>query len=200
MKKQVILIHGGETFDTYEKYLEFLNVANVLIGDLEKKKWKKTLAQKLGSDYDLIALEMPNDLNAKYLEWKIWFEKYVPQFDNEVILVGHSLGGIFLAKYLSENKIGKRILATILVSPPFDDADSDYSLADFTLGKDLSMLKDQSEKLVIFFSKDDPVVPFRDLSKYQDALPQAEVRIFEDRGHFNQEEFPEIIEEIRSVS
>ncbi|MFA6050060.1 MAG: alpha/beta hydrolase [Candidatus Paceibacterota bacterium] len=200
MKKQVVLIHGGETFDTYEKYLEFLKTANVLIGDLQRKKWKKTLAEKLGENYDVVSLEMPNSLNAKYLEWKIWFEKYIPQFDNEIILVGHSLGGIFLAKYLSENKVEKIILATLLVSPPFDDADSDYSLADFILGNDLSMLKEQSGKLVIFFSKDDPVVPFEDLSKYQNALPQAEVRIFEDRGHFNQEEFPEIEEEIRSVS
>jgi len=199
MKKQVILIHGGETFETYEKYMEFLKVTDVSISDLKRKKWKKTLAEKLGDDYDVVTLEMPNDMNAKYLEWKIWFEKYIPQFDNEIILVGHSLGGIFLAKFLSEENVARGIKATLLVAPPYDDIDHYYSLADFKLPDDLSKLQEQGGKVIIYHSKDDPVVPFADFLKYQKALPAIEFRIFEDKGHFTSGEFPEIVEDIRNI-
>jgi len=48
-------------------------------------------------------------------------------------------------------------------------------------------------------SKDDPVVPFTQLKKYQQALPNAETVVFENREHFNQETFPEIIELIKSI-
>src|SRR3989344_3659970 len=105
MKTQIVVIHGGDTFDTYEQYLSFLKNYKI---DFErfrenKKDWKATLAEKLGENYEVISHSMPNKRNAKYIEWKIWFEKFIPFLNPEVILVGHSLGGAFLAKYFSEN-------------------------------------------------------------------------------------------------
>ena len=142
---------------------------------------------------------MPNAFNVKYLEWKIWFEKMIPFFENKVILVGHSLGGIFLAKYLSENKFPKKVLAIFLVAAPYDDKDSDYSLAGFALKKNLSLLQNQSEKLFIYQSQDDDVVPFVDFEKYKKALPNASFREFSNKGHFRQKNFPEIMQEIRRI-
>ena len=63
---------------------------------------------------------MPLKEDAKYEDWKIYFERYIPFLRNDCILVGSSLGAMFLAKYLSENKFPKKILATFLVCPPFD--------------------------------------------------------------------------------
>jgi hypothetical protein len=51
---------------------------------------------------------MPNPMNARYNEWKILFKKIVLLLDDNVILIGHSLGAIFLVKYLSENKFPKK--------------------------------------------------------------------------------------------
>jgi predicted alpha/beta hydrolase family esterase len=48
-------------------------------------------------------------------------------------------------------------------------------------------------------SKDDPVVPFEHAGMFKKALPDAEVMAFEDREHFNQETFPEIIELIKKL-
>ena len=200
MKKQIVVIHGGETFDTYEEYVAELKTKPV---DLEyvrtRKIWRTELVSTLGKEYDVIQLQMPNKNNAKYSEWKIWLERFVPLFNDEVLFIGHSLGGIFLVKYLSENKYPKKVRATLLVAPPFDLKDTDFSLADFTISPPLNNFEKQAGKVVFYFSKDDTVVPFVDSGKYTAALPLAEIKTFSDRGLFHQLEFPEIIEDIKKL-
>jgi len=203
MKNQVVIISGGETFETYEQYLSFLKDFKVDFDyfeeQFEKKGWKDSLEDKLGDKFEVIRLRMPNRENAKYSEWKIWFEKFFPFFNGEIILIGHSLGGIFLAKYLSENDFSKKIKGVFLIAAPFDSADSEYNLADFSLPDDLSKFMKQGNKIYLYHSQDDPIVPFVDLRKYKKQLPGAEAVIFNDREHFNQEEFPEIVEEIKKL-
>src|SRR5688572_30779020 len=100
MKKQVLVIHGGDAFPSYKEYLDFLLNFPIELKDLFRKNWKSFLAEKLGPDYEAIAPQMPNKNNAKYAEWKIWLKKILPLLEDEVVLIGHSLGGVFLAKYL----------------------------------------------------------------------------------------------------
>lgn len=199
--KQIIVIHGGDTFETHEEYLSFLKSFEI---DFERfksggKDWKVTLSEELGEEFEVILPSMPSKTNAKYIEWKIWFEKLIPFLKDSVIFVGHSLGAIFLAKYLSENEFPKKIAATFLVAGPYDDKDFEESLADFVLPKDLEKLIGQGGKIYLYHSKDDPVVPFADLEKYKKSLPSAEVRIFEDREHFSQADFPELVEDIKGL-
>ncbi|MEK7607956.1 MAG: hypothetical protein AAB484_03525, partial [Patescibacteria group bacterium] len=66
MKKQVIIIHGGDVFDTYEQYIESLRRERVDLKDFFRKGWKKNLAERLGGDFVVIAPRMPNESNAKY--------------------------------------------------------------------------------------------------------------------------------------
>jgi predicted alpha/beta hydrolase family esterase len=58
----------------------------------------------------------------------------------------------------------------------------------------------QTKNIYLYHSKDDPVVPFSALEKFARALPLAYTRIFEDRKHINQSEFPELAEDILKVS
>lgn len=202
MKKQVIAIHGGDTFNTYEEYIAFLKEWQL---DFEKyrthkKDWKANLADKLGEEFEVILPDMPNKINAKFAEWKIWFEKFIPFLNSEVILVGHSMGGLFLAKYLAENDFPKKITALFIVASPFDHDAADYSLGDFKLPEDLSRIEQQVNKVFLYHSEDDPVVPFVNLNKYKAKLKNATVKAFKDRQHFNQEEFAEIVEDIKTVT
>jgi len=199
MKQQILVIHGGHSFDFYEKFFEFLKNYEINFEKLKTKDWKDTLGEKLGADFEVIFPKMPNAMNAKYSEYKIYFEKLIPFLENEVVLIGHSLGGIFLAKYLSENDFPKRILATFLVAASFDAKSAEYSLGDFTLSGGLEKFQKQNERIFLCHSKDDDVVPFSDFEKYQKELPKAEAMVFEDRKHFNQPEFPEIIEAIKKL-
>ncbi len=201
MKKQVLTIHGGEFFDSYEEYLDFLkNYPSKLDRLLKKNKWKNNLQDDLGGNWEVISPQMPNYQNAKYLEWKIWFEKFFPFLRNDIILIGSSLGGTFLAKYLSENNFPIKIMAVYLMAAPFNDNDRDieHTLGDFKLPPSLKKFENQSKKIFLCHSKDDPVVPFSDLEKYFQALPKAKKIIFKDRGHFNQEHFPEIVKKIKN--
>lgn len=199
MKKQIIAIHGGDTFETYEQYLEFLKNFPVDFERLKKRGWKDSLSEKLGNDFDVFIPRMPNSLNAKYPEWKIWFDKLIPFFDEEIILLGHSLGGTFIVKYLSENTLPKKIKATFLVAACYDGENSEYSLASFKLTENIEGFKKQAGKVFLYQSKDDDLVPFADFEKYKIALPEATAKVFENRGHFGQEDFPEIVSDIKNL-
>src|SRR3989344_379304 len=179
MKKQVVVIHGGDTFETYEKYLNFLRSFEIDSLDyFTDKGWESGLQEKLGGDFQVIRPKMPNKINAKYLEWKIWFEKLIPLLNPEVILVGHSMGGIFLAKYLAENTFPKKILGTFLVSAPYESHDPEESFADFILPINLKKLEEQGGTIYLYHSKNDDVVPFTELEKYKKQLPNATCRTF----------------------
>jgi predicted alpha/beta hydrolase family esterase len=197
-KKQVIVIHGGTPFDSYAEYIKNLMEYKVDFESLKKTFWKKGLAVDLGDQFDVIMPEMPCKRNAKYPEWKIWFEKFFEIFNSEITLVGHSLGGIFLAKYLAENNIPKKIKSVHLVAAPFDGEFG--TIGDFNLPDNLENFTNQADAIYLYFSKDDPIVPFADIDKYSNVLPKAQKIIFEDRGHFRMETFPEIIENIKKYA
>lgn len=195
MKKSLVIIHGGTTFDTYEDYWKYLESCELTLEKINKKDWKDTLQQKL-PDFEVLYLKMPNSKNARYPEWKIWFEKTFHLLSDEVVLVGHSLGGIFLAKYLSENSFPKRISQLHLVAAPYDTEVIKDSLADFTLNNTVGEVSEKAKKIFLYQSKDDTVVAHDDILKYKRDLPKAEVVEFENRGHFTQEQFPELIDKI----
>ena len=196
MEKQIVIIGGGETFDTYEDYFKFLEDYEIDFEEIKTKGWKDNFEEALESDFEIIRPGMPSPRNAKYREWKIWFEKFFPILRDDIILIGHSLGGIFLAKYLSENNFPVKVRQLHLMATPFEE-NAAGSLADFKLPASLSKIEKQSDKIFLYHSKDDSVVPFVNLEKYADAMPTAEKIIFEDRGHFLQEEFPELIKRIK---
>jgi hypothetical protein len=201
--KQIVVIHGGDVFPTYDAYITYLR--NFKIESLDffrgKKGWKATLQETLGDAYEVLLPRMPNGSNAKYLEWKIWFEKLIPLLNDEVILVGHSLGALFLAKYLSEETFPKKIAATLLIAAPYD-TDGERAIVEFVLPSSLAHLEGQGGKIFLYQSTDDPLVHFSELAKYQRALPHAQVRALEGRGHFLDKDhpvFPELVADIQSL-
>ncbi len=196
MNQQIFAIHGGDAFETYEEYLAALRSINLDLGRATFKGWKQQLPDVLGDAFEVIEPRMPNPQNAKYLEWKIWFEKHIPFIRDGVILIGHSLGGIFLAKYLSEETFPKMIRATLLVAPPFSL--SQDTLGDFALTLPLAMVEKQAGEVYLFQSKDDEIVPYSNVESYAKELPHAHVMTFEDRGHFHVTEFPELVEIIKN--
>lgn len=201
MTKQIVFIHGGDTFETYEEYIKFLKDFEIDIERFKpRRRWRDWLIKELGDDYECLTPDMPNKWNAQYDEWKLWFEKIIPFLHEGVILIGHSLGGNFLAKYLAENTFPKKISKLFLLAAPFDAAGEDYSMASFALPADLSRLNIAAEQTYIYQSEDDEVVAPANAQKYQAALPKAQLKTFSNYGHFIQETFPELLEDIKKAS
>lgn len=199
MKQQVVAIHGGGSYNDRKAYLKSLKVYPVSIGTFNPRvDWKTNLSKSLGKNFEVLLPRMPNSNSARYEEWKIWFKRMVPFLKKGVILLGHSLGGIFLAKYLSENKFPKKIKAVILVAAPYNTKKR-HPTADFNLNEKLPKFISQSKRLIIIHSLDDKVVDYKEALEYKDVLPDAELITFKNRGHFNQSEFPEIVELIKSL-
>ncbi|HPS21284.1 MAG TPA: alpha/beta hydrolase [Candidatus Paceibacterota bacterium] len=199
-KKQILIIHGGNTFKNKKDYLKYLKTKKV---KLEKKiTWTGDyLDKQLGKNFEIIRPRMPLQDDAKYEDWKVWFERHIPFLKNDVVLIGESLGGIFLAKYLSENKFPKKILATFLICPPFADTLIGEDLVGgFKLKSDLSLLEKNSKNLYLMFSEDDNVVPVSHAEKYRNKLKNANIIIYKSKnGHFRISRFPEIVKIIKEL-
>lgn len=190
--KQIVIVHGGSSFNSYENYLDSLKNSPLHYERLLwAQKWREWLAQTT-TGYDVLLPNFPNKQNAQYEEWKIYFEKLLPLLGSDVQLVGYSLGAMFLAKYLHESPLSSPARRLVLVSPCYDD-ESVEDLGSFRVTSATGLEKSARE-IHLFHSKDDPVVPFTELAKFQRDLSTAKIHVFEDRGHFFQSTFPELKE------
>lgn len=193
--KQILLIHGGESFNSYDTYINNLKAAAIDYERLKpQKKWKLWIAEQM-PEADVLLPTFPNGYNAVYEEWKIYFEKLLPFLNDDVQLVGHSLGAMFLAKYLNSHALEHKVRRLILIAGLHSN-DSVGDSGSFVVESAVNVHK-SAEEIHLFHSKDDPVVPFTELAKFQADLPHAVSHIFEDRGHFNDETFPELLEILR---
>lgn len=190
--KQVLVIHGGNSFSSYDTYIKGLKLKEIDYERLKlQKKWKSWIAEQL-PHYDVLLPTFPNGNNAVYDEWEIYFEKLIPFFGDDVQLVGHSLGAMFLAKYLQKNPLENKVRRLVLIAGGYDD-DSVEDLGSFEVTS-VTKLKESADEIHLFHSNDDFVVPFSELAKFQADIPSAVSHIFEDRGHFLDETFPELLD------
>jgi uncharacterized protein len=197
-KIQILFIHGGMTFKNQKDYLNYLKNRTISLEGYIS--WSdEYLKKNLGKNFQIIKPKMPLKDNAKYSNWKIYFERHLPLLNKNYILIGNSLGGIFLAKYLSENKLKRKALSVYLVCPPFDDTCSDEDLAGgFKLKPDLSLIEKNTKNLTLSFSADDECVPPYHAEKYREKLPNAKIIIYKSKnGHFKISKFPEIVKMIK---
>ena len=82
--------------------------------------------QLIVRDIHAVSIEPPFPFRPRYDEWKKEFERF--DLESDTILVGHSCGGGFLVRYLSENKnvrVGKVVLVAPWTNPlNYEDADT----------------------------------------------------------------------------
>ena len=81
------------------------------------------------------------------------------------MLIGHSLGGLFLARYLATHTLPVTISTVYLVAAPFFTADTDHG-GDFIVNDAMLSLLNERYTIVLLHSKDDQIVPFSDLDAY----------------------------------
>ena len=99
MTKQVLFIHSGGAQGLKQG-------SSYLATDL------KTM---LGGNYQVLTPEMPEPEHPDYDHWKNELDKDLSLLQDDAILVGHSLGGSVLLKYLSEQPVRKSISGLFIV-------------------------------------------------------------------------------------
>jgi len=178
--QQVIHIHGGDTFLDEISFLAYLQQKsyNPFRGNKWRRDWIK--AKLPTPPYEVGLLDMPSPKQATYVARKIRFEKVFPYLNDEgTILIGESLGGAFLLKYLTESTFPRPIQQLHLVATVIDKSGFVFDLLK------ISTLSDSIEKIFIYHSIDDPSVPYSHGERLSKFLPTAEFLTFSDRGHFS---------------
>lgn len=204
MKKQLFFIHGGDSFSRYEDFLQSLQTMTIRNLPTSQKMgiWTTTLVDDFGDDFEVFLPTMPNKQNAQYKEWKIWFERHFEYLRDGVVLVGWSLGGMFLAKYLTENSLPYKIKALFLLAAPCGacSGKNGNDCGSFQFAPEIvSKLVNKAEKVEIWHSKDDFVVPYQHALTYKQYLPEAVLVTLEDKNHFLVPEFKELVNKIKEL-
>lgn len=121
--------------------------------------WLKDELKKIGAN--VIVPAFPTPENQSLASWTAAFEKYLPELDENSIVIGHSLGPVFLLSVIA--KLDHPIKAAFFVAPflqsigisEYDALNRTFVTAKF----DWEKIKKNCRKFYVLFSDNDPYVP-----------------------------------------
>lgn len=188
--KNAIIIHGMPSKE------EYFSIASYKASEQHWLPWLKE--RLIFKEVQTNTPEMPEPYEPRYEKWKETFEQF--EITSETILVGHSCGGGFLVRWLSENKM--KVGQVVIVAPwtdPLPEKELNTGMFDFTIDPELVS---RTAGVNIMYSLDDDEVILKTIDELKAALPQATFKEFSDKGHFTLGdmggvEFPEILEILR---
>jgi len=183
MKKPVILFIQGGGKGAYK----------------EDKKLALFLQDALKKTYDISYPKIPDENNPNYETYRAKIDEELKKIHTRVILVGHSVGGCFLVKYLSEQKIDKDIAGMFFIATPFW-GDGGWQYEGFVLESDFPSKLPTEAPIFFYHSTNDEIVPFSHLALYSKKLPHAIIRKIVGRGHQLNNDLSELVQDIKGLS
>ena len=184
MKRQILFIQGGGpgAHKTDESLVEYLRSV-------------------LGASYQVHYPTMPNEEDPEYGRWRVRITKELTVLAGDVILIGHSLGGSFLLKYLSEEKADTAIAGIFLIAAPYWGGNGwrYEGYERIALREDFVSKLPTEVPLCLYHSRDDEIVPFAHLNLYAEKLPAAAIRVVEGRGHQFTNNLSEVVADLTSL-
>jgi predicted alpha/beta hydrolase family esterase len=178
MRRRVLFIHGGG---------EGAHEAD--------KKLAASLRGTLGAAYGVRCPKMPDEDSPEFGAWRDRIAEELAALDGEVFLVGHSLGGSILLKYLSEEGTAKPVAGLFLVAAPFWGAE-DWEVDEYALREDFASKLPPEMPVFLYHGRDDEVVPLAHLALYAQKLPRATVRELDGHGHQFGDDLSEVARDI----
>lgn len=163
----------------------------------EDEKLAESLRRELGDAYDVRSPRMPDEGSPKVEAWKDRISEELAATDGEVVLVGHSLGALFLLKCLSEKEQDKRVAGLFLVAAPYVGAGG-WEVEEGALREDFASRLPEALPVFLYHGRGDEVVPFEHLALYKEKLPNATVRE-KDRGHQFGDDLSAVARDIKDV-
>lgn len=155
-----------------------------------KENWFPWMKEKLEStgNYKVYVPQFPSPpvVPAKMSEWFDVLKGYEQYIDEESILIGHSLGGIFTLRVIERLKSPVR--AAIFVGTPIGmqpilnyDRDNAFSGFDF----DWATIKANSKEFIVYHSDNDPYVALKNGEELAKKLG-VKLTFVSNAGHFNE--------------
>jgi predicted alpha/beta hydrolase family esterase len=138
---------------------------------------------------------MPDPDHPRYRPWRDQIEQELGKLDADALLIGHSLGGSMLLKYLAEGTYQRPIAGLFLVAVPYwgkQDWEREYAVPD-----DFAARLPPIRHLFLYHSRFDENAPFASLKRYQEQLPQATVRVLDGKEHSFTEGLPVLVQDIK---
>lgn len=147
--------------------------------------WLKQELEQKGYSVFVPQFPSPPVVSAKIAEWFDVLKNYEKYIDENAILIGHSLGGIFTLRILE--KLEHPVKAAFFVGTPIGvqpiknyDRDSSFSGFDFNW----EVIKKKAQHFVVFQSDDDPYVGLENGKELSKNLG-VELSFVPNAGHFN---------------
>jgi uncharacterized protein len=181
-KKQVLFIRGGGGEEAH-------NADAKLAASLQKE---------LGATYNVRYPQMPDD-DAPDSEWIQQIINEVAAIKGKVILVGHSVGGSVLLKYLAETRVDHPIAGIFFIATPFWGGDEGWQYEGFTIPDDFPDKLPKDVPIFLYHNRDDPEVPFAHLALYGAKLPQATIREGASGGHQFDNDLTQVALDIKNL-
>jgi predicted alpha/beta hydrolase family esterase len=151
----------------------------------EDEKLVESLKQSLGAEYEIHYPVIPDDGDAPYEQWKPHIEKALAETQEPILLMGHSVGGSVLIKYLSEAEVKQPISGVFLMSTPFWGGDGwrydGYEELELPEGAADRLPKDTP--IFLYHCSNDETAPFDHLALFAQVIPQATLRPLDDCDH-----------------
>ena len=151
------------------------------------------LQRRLGDGFRVEFPTMPREGDPDYDRWRPAIAAAV---DGATVLVGHSLGGYLLAKYLADARPAG-IAVVCLLAAPFPGGDPDWVFDGFELPDDFAAAL--PEAVFLYASEDDEVVPFAHRDRYAAAIPGSVTRTTTG-GHQLGNDLSAVADDIRSAT
>lgn len=182
-RKQVLFLHSGGPQGPHEG-------SNDLVLSLQAA---------LGEGYNVLYPKLPDPDNPVYERWKGQIEKEMDAVEDGVVLVGHSLGGSVILKFLSEERCEKMIGGLCIVAAPYWGTPN-WQVDEYMLTDDFAGRLPRIPRIFLYHSKNDEVVPFEHVQYYGEDLRWATIRAFENRGHLFSSGLPELVRDIKNLT
>lgn len=184
--KTALIIHGAYGGPN-ENWIPWLK------GELEK------------SSYKVIVPTFPTPDNQNLENWMNILTPYLSELNSKSILIGHSIGAVFLLSVLE--KLNKPVQSTIFVSGFLHDlGDEDFDKINNTFYDrdfDWGCIKNNSQHISVFHGDNDPYVPTKEADALSGQLGVKAIFI-KNGGHLNESagftEFPELLRQVQSSS
>ena len=147
--------------------------------------WLKQELEQKGCSVFVPQFPSPPVVPAKISEWFDVLKKYEQNINENTILIGHSLGGIFTLRILE--KLTHPVKAVFFVGTPIGvqpiaNYDRDSSFSGFTF--DWEAIKKKAQHFDVFQSDNDPYVGLENGKELSKNLG-VELSFIPNAGHFN---------------